>query len=467
MSFASEIFVFGFLPMFLVCYFAAPKKARNLVIVLASYGFYSWWRLDYLGLLIAVTLWSYWLGKAIKGEVDPRKRRQWLWLGLALNLGTLGYFKYTNFGIATLNALLVEFGAEPLRHSAILLPIGISFFIFQAISYLVDIWRNDAEPAQSLLDLAAFKALFPQLIAGPVLRYKDVSDQFSYRTHTLEKFLAGLKRFTLGLAMKVLLADPLAPLIDRHFALPNPSVVESWAGALAYTAQLFFDFAGYSAMAIGLGLMIGFRFMENFATPYSARSITEFWQRWHISLSTWLRDYLYIPLGGNRGGTILTIRNLVLTMVLGGLWHGANWTFVLWGLWHGLWMAAERLNNRTSLWPIGLRTLGTFLIVVLGWVMFRAPDLETASRLYGGLFGGFGFWPNEANAWMISPNELLSLALAYAVIGLGIFQARQPPLAVGLWFERRAVPATLVILFCLAATKLSASAVTPFLYFQF
>lgn len=467
MIFASGIFLFCFLPIFLAVYYAAPKAWRTPIIVIASYTFYAWWRVDYLALLIAVTLWSYWLGKAISHEGNREKAQHWLWLGVAINVGTLGYFKYTNFGIDGVNLILQSAGMSPLGNASILLPIGISFFIFQAISYLVDIYRGDAPAARSLVDLAAFKALFPQLIAGPVLRYKDIAHQFSSRTHTWEKFGEGWRRFALGLAMKVLLADPLAPLADRVFALESPSLTEAWLGALAYSAQLFFDFAGYSSMAVGLGLMIGFRFLENFATPYSARSITEFWQRWHISLSTWLRDYLYIPLGGNRHGTFNTARNLVLTMTLGGLWHGANWTFVIWGLWHGAWMVAERIAGRKSLWPQGLETVGTFSVVLLGWVVFRSADLEGAQSMLMGLAGGNGVVGSQSTAWMTTNGELASLAIAYLAILFGIVRSRTGWFSFDQNWLRGAAPLVTIVLFGLASSRLAAASSTPFLYFQF
>ncbi len=252
-------------------------------------------------------------------------------MGVTGNLGALAYFKYWNFGVDNVNAVLGAAGHEPLSVGTVLLPIGISFYTFQAISYLVDVYRRDAPPERSVVSFAAFIALFPQLIAGPVLRYKDLVDQFQEREHSLRRFSEGARRFFVGLSMKVLVADVAAPLADAVFAAPAPSLTEAWLGTLAYTIQLFFDFAGYSSMAIGIGLMIGFRFIENFDQPYISGSITEFWRRWHISLSSWLRDYLYIPLGGNRKGEARTYVNLGLTMVLGGLWHGASWNFLLGG----------------------------------------------------------------------------------------------------------------------------------------
>jgi alginate O-acetyltransferase complex protein AlgI len=359
-----------------------------------------------------------------------------------------------------------------------ILPIGISFYIFQSISFLIDVYRGDAPPARRFVDFAAFISLFPQLIAGPVLRYKDLADQFENRTHSLDKFSEGARRFMTGFAKKVLIADTVAPLADAVFALEEPSMAEAWLGALAYTVQLYFDFSGYSDMAIGIGLMLGFRFIENFNFPYISRSITEFWRRWHISLSTWLRDYLYIPLGGNRKGRIRTYVNLFLTMVLGGLWHGANWTFVIWGAWHGGIMAIERMAG------IGggtdepgrrarriLQTAVTFFLVILGWVMFRAAHVESAMAMYEGLFGFNGFAISERMGWQITGLSLSALWIGLFVIFAGpILHGYAGQVQSGQKAERRReviIQVGIMMLFVLAVLRLLAQSYSPFLYFQF
>lgn len=324
MIFSTSIFVFTFLPAFLAIYYLTPWRAKSLVILAASYAFYGWWRVEYLLLIFVMSLVSYVAASVTVRSDNDRIRKAALWTGVTFDLLALGYFKYTTFVLGNVNGILTFAGGDGIQVIDVLLPIGISFHTFQSISYVIDVYRKDAPPARHLVDFLAFGSLFPQLIAGPVLRYKDLAEQFANRVHSLEKFTKGVYRFAIGLGMKVLIADSVAPLADLMFGLENPSAGEAWLGALAYTIQLFFDFAGYSTMAIGLGLMIGFQFIENFNKPYISRSITEFWQRWHISLSTWLRDYLYIPLGGNRHGNVKTYRNLLLTMVLGGLWHGAN-----------------------------------------------------------------------------------------------------------------------------------------------
>ncbi|MCK7551374.1 MBOAT family O-acyltransferase [Marinobacter goseongensis] len=472
MVFSSNIFLFLFLPAFLGIYYLTPFRHRSLVILVGSYAFYAWWRVDFLLLFVAVTLWNYLMGLAIhRAGVGTAKARRWVALGVGGDLATLAYFKYANFGIDSLNSLLVSAGSQPLELASIILPIGISFYVFQAISYVVDVYRGDTEPTRRFVDFAAFIALFPQLIAGPVLRYKDLADQFTYRTHTLDKFGEGAVRFMQGFIKKVFIADSIAPLADSAFALSDPSTADAWLGFLAYTAQLYFDFSGYSDMAIGLGLMMGFRFNENFNQPYVSQSITEFWRRWHISLSTWLRDYLYIPLGGNRNSTVQTYRNLLLTMLLGGLWHGANWTFLLWGAWHGLVLAVERALGVSGS-PSGFRLFRwalTFLIVMLGWVTFRASTLTEAFGFYGAMFSFDGAGLSDVYVQGMRDLNLAILVLAYGVIammGLKDRLARRGigPLVSG-W--RSAAAPLLVPVFALAVLKLSAESFSPFLYFQF
>ena len=388
MVFSSNIFLFFFLPIFLTFYYLTPERKRSWVILIGSYFFYAWWRVDFLLLFIAVTLWNYYIGRGISSSVSgSRRARQWVTVGICANLSALGYFKYANFGVATVNAAMVELGLDPWLLTVVILPIGISFYIFQAISYIIDVYRGDTPATENIIDFAAFIALFPQLIAGPVLRYKDIADQFTQRSHTVDKFAQGVQRFMLGFIKKVIIADSLAPLVNQGFALQDPSFLDAWLAVLAYTAQLYFDFSGYADMAIGLGLMMGFRFMENFSHPYISQSITEFWRRWHISLSSWLRDYLYIPLGGNRRGQIITYRNLFLTMLLGGLWHGANWTFLVWGAWHGCLLAMEKaLGVDTSGEKFSpLRWLLCLLLVMLGWVVFRAESLGQAFIIFSAM----------------------------------------------------------------------------------
>ncbi len=471
MVFSSNVFLFLFLPVFLAVYYLTPFRWRSIVILVGSYAFYGWWRPDFLLLFGGVTLWCFLASHLIvRGQRrgDERLATRAMAAGVAGALGALAYFKYFGFGVDNFNQLLASMGMAPLSFAHVILPIGISFYTFQAISYVVDVWRKDAVPADSFWDFSAFIGLFPQLVAGPVLRYKDMADQFRSREHSLSRFSEGSTRLMAGFCKKVLIADSVAPLVNATFEQADPTMAESWLAAAAYTIQLYYDFSGYSDMAIGLGLMMGFSFKENFDHPYISRSITEFWRRWHISLSSWLRDYLYIPLGGNRLGPRRTYVNLLLTMLLGGLWHGASWTFVLWGAWHGGFLALERRWTRkvdgTRLGPrLGLPL--TLLVVIVGWVMFRAVTPGDAFDIYGGMLGLNGLAMSDAVAWQIRGWQLASLFIGVGLVFLAPLLQRL----------RRERPDTALVrldlvfipLFLVAVLRLAAQSYSPFLYFQF
>ncbi|MCJ8312798.1 MAG: MBOAT family protein [Saccharospirillaceae bacterium] len=391
MVFSSLSFLFLFLPCFLISYYLLPNRFRSIVIVLFSYFFYAWWRIDFLLLFVFITVSNYFIALQIEKN-SAGKRQLWLVSGLVINLSTLAFFKYANFGVEVFVTVFNDLNVDSWLLVNVILPIGISFYIFQAISYLVDVYQKTCNANRTFIDFAAFISLFPQLIAGPVLRYKDIESQFSTRTHSIENFSSGCERFMIGFIKKVLIADSIAPIVNYGFALQDPTFMDAWLTTFAYTAQLYFDFSGYADMAIGLGLMMGFKFMENFNQPYISQSITEFWRRWHISLSSWLKDYLYIPLGGSRMGKLFTYRNLMLTMLLGGLWHGANWTFIVWGLWHGGLLALEKYFNVDSnadkrstdfnfiKWSV------TLFLVMLGWVVFRSENIGQAVVFYQAMF---------------------------------------------------------------------------------
>lgn len=476
MVFSSAIFLMLFLPIFLVVYYSTPFRFRSYIILFASYIFYGWWRVDFLLLLFSSTLFSYVLSKKIKACEDEKAQYRLLKIGVVILLATLGYFKYFNFGVAAFNDGLIALGMQPFELAHVILPIGVSFYIFHCISYLVDVYRKDAEIAEKFADFAAFIVLFPHLIAGPVLRYKDLDWQFRHRSHTWAKFNEGTIRFAMGFSKKVLIADTLAPLADRMFALHEPTFVESWLGILAYAAQLYFDFASYSEMAVGLALMMGFRFIENFNQPYISKSITEFWRRWHISLSTWLRDYLYIPLGGNRKGEVRTYVNLSLTMLLGGLWHGANWTFILWGAWHGGILALEKFLTRNGgkgaqPYPKLIALPLTFLMVMMGWVCFKAENLGVAMDVYKGMAGLHGFALTDRTAWAMNGQEYAALIIAYVIVFTiprlmpqGIPPYGQPSWAHFIGYGRQIA---IALLFFVAVIKMISQSYSPFLYFQF
>ena len=461
MVFSSNLFLFVFLPLFLGCYYLTPMRWRSALILLFSYAFYAWWRPDFLLLLAGVTVGSYVFALFIDASADERRRKRLVGIGITLNLLTLGYFKYANFGVDAFNDLVLLLGFEPMRMARVLLPIGLSFYIFHAISYLVDIYRKEAPPARNLVDFAAFIALYPHLVAGPVLRYHLLAQQFRERIHSLNRFSKGCMIFMGGFCVKVLLADPVAPLADAAFALEHPQFIDAWLGALAYTVQLFFDFSGYSSMAIGLALMIGFVFPQNFNDPYLSVSITDFWKRWHMSLSSWLREYLYISLGGNRKGKIRTYINLLLTMVLGGLWHGANWTFLAWGAWHGGILALERYWEERfgpSRLPLVVRIAKTMLLVIIGWVLFRSESIHHAMRMFGGMLGLNGWQLSPTLAWHVTVDRIVVLVAALLLV------YTLP------WLRKKAHPALaylLIPLFLWAVANLSSQAFIPFLYFQF
>jgi alginate O-acetyltransferase complex protein AlgI len=467
MVFSSNLFLFAFLPVFLVCYFLTPSRFKSALILFFSYGFYAWWRPDFLLLLMGVSVGTYGFALMIDQCLDEKKRYRLLFTAVALNLSTLAYFKYANFGVESLNLALAQFGLGKFEFAHVLLPIGLSFYIFHAISYLVDIYRKQAPPARNLIDFAAFIALFPHLVAGPVLRYHLLAEQFRSRIHSIDNFASGCVVFMVGFCQKVLIADSVAPLADAVFTAPLTTFADAWLGTLAYTIQLFFDFSGYSTMAIGLALMIGFKFPENFNDPYISVSITDFWKRWHMSLSQWLREYLYVPLGGNRKGVGRTYINLFLTMLLGGLWHGANWTFVVWGAWHGLILAIERYwGEKYGVLPLPqwIRVAKTMLLVMIGWVFFRAANLSQAWQVLQAM-GGFGAtpstqgrWFSDAVVWQVTSDRLVFLALGIALVYFRPILKRH---------TQSALRFLIIPLFLWALTTLSAQSFTPFLYFQF
>ena len=459
MVFASFVFLFWFLPLFLGAYFLLPPRWRNRWLVLGSCVFYGWWRPHYVLLMVGTTLIDYAAARAM-GRLDSgRSRRLWLCLSLASNLGLLGWFKYANLFVATWN----DVAPWPLAWEEVLLPVGISFFTFQSMSYTIDVYRGEVAPARSFLDLLCFVSMFPQLVAGPIVRYRDVAHEIRARRTGLVQASDGLFLFAFGFVKKVLIADRVAPLVAATFGGVAPGLADGWLGALAYTVQIYFDFSGYSDMAVGLGLLLGFHFPVNFLSPYRARSITEFWRRWHVSLSTWLRDYLYLPLGGNRRGELRTYGNLAATMLLGGLWHGAAWTFVLWGAWQGLWLILERRLGKAPFYarlPAPLQVACTFLLVVFGWVIFKAESMDELGAMWAGMLGagGAGSVPALGD----------QAPFAYAALGIGLLVAFTLPRSEEL--VRRFHPLVMVGVFALflaAVAQLLATDFVPFLYFQF
>jgi alginate O-acetyltransferase complex protein AlgI len=459
--FASFVFLFGFLPLFLACYYALPRgTARNLFLTLASYLFYGWWRPDFVLLMAFSTLVDYGCARAMGSADERRARRPWLWVSVVTNLGLLGWFKYANLAVAALGDLR---GSGIEGWTAVVLPVGISFYTFQSMSYTIDVYRGEVRPVHSLIDLACYVSMFPQLVAGPIVRYRDVQRQVRQRVENLDMFARGVAMFAIGFAKKVLIADNAALLAEPVFAAKVNGLVDSWIGVGAYAVQIYYDFSGYSDMAIGLGMLIGFRFPRNFDSPYKSESITEFWRRWHISLSTWLRDYLYVPLGGNRRGEVRTYANLATTMLLGGLWHGAAYNFVIWGAYQGLFLVFERLTGKAPVYARLWRPLRvgiTFAIVLGGWAVFNVKDMAGLGRIWGGMLGlgGLGAWPaaasHPAEAWIA---VLVGLALAF-----GAPTTERLCRRLG---ARTAVFACAVLFVALG--QLATRDYSPFIYFQF
>ena len=474
MVFTTPIFLFYFLPLVLGVYYLLPAARRSLFLVLASYVFYGWWSPWFVTLMLASTVVDWLCGGVIARS--PRGARASRWavaVSVTANLSLLGFFKYWRFLAENVDRLVGPLLAgQPLPLWEIVLPVGISFYTFQSMSYTLDLYRGHARPAPSFLDFAAYVSLFPQLVAGPIIRYRTVAEQLHRRSHTVEKMAQGLGYFALGFAKKVLLANNAGLLADAVFAADAPPWHLAWAGAAAYAFQIYFDFSGYSDMAIGLGRMLGFRFPQNFESPYRSASITEFWRRWHISLSTWLRDYLYIPLGGNRRGRVRTYVNLAITMLLGGLWHGAQWQFVVWGAYHGVLLALERALGRrfgALALPRPLRIGATFALVLVSWVPFRAPSL-TDAVLY--LRSMFGLREATAASSLVSGQIYGRFGLTVLVCCALLTWLGRPT---RWWVEDgpRPLPASavrrwaVVGLFVVAMLEMLVQSHNPFLYFQF
>lgn len=485
MLFSSPIFLFLFLPLTLLAHFVAPRVVKNLVLLVASLLFYAWGEFEYTKLMLVVIAMNYGFGLWI----EPCRQRvsgPWiLALAVAANLAILAYFKYANFAIANWNFLLNAWGQGPIWYKEILLPIGISFYTFQAMSYVIDVYRGETAAQRNPIDLALYVALFPQLIAGPIVRYVDVAAEIRTRRVDWTRFADGVQRFSIGLGKKMLLANTLATVADSVFDIPNGQIpaATAWLGIVCYAMQIYFDFSGYSDMAIGLGHMFGFTFLENFNYPYIAESLSDFWRRWHISLSTWFCDYVYIPLGGNRRGPLRTAFNLLTVFVLCGLWHGASWNFLVWGLFHGTFLTAERwgLSRILDRLPRIARRTYLLAVVLLGWVLFRANDLGHALTYLQSMFG-FGHVSSDEFSVAMFLDSGLVLALVVGTLaccplpallvrsfaGKSASLPTETPrrwLSETLWGIGRV--ATVSMLLLASAALMRAATHNPFIYFRF
>lgn len=457
MLFHSPVFLFWALPLLLIGY-AIFEKRRVLFLLLGSYVFYLWWNPLFLPLLLGSTLLNFGIGKKVAAHPGNSTGRLWMALGIGLNLFLLGFFKYQGMIADTLTWAT----GEKIPVLSIGLPLAISFFTFEGISYLVDLYRG-ASPARTFTEFACFISFFPHLIAGPIIRFPAIAPQFSQtipdQEHAYLRAVMraeGVYRFILGLSKKVLLADVLASIADPIFAASPMSAAEAWLGLAAYTFQIYLDFSSYTDMAIGLGLMFGFRLPENFDTPYFAKSITEFWRRWHMTLSSWIRDYLYFPLGGSRRSLPRVALNLIIVMTLAGLWHGAAWTFVLWGLYYGVLLALEKivLLDLLKRLPSVFQHLWTMLLVMMGWILFRSPSLSEAAEYFRALFsGGTGAIPQW---WAALP--VLIAAVCILAEGRIPRCPRRFSLRLSLGFA---------VLTLISLSIAFGSESSPFIYFQF
>jgi alginate O-acetyltransferase complex protein AlgI len=410
MVFTTHLFLFYYLPAVLLLYYLLPFRSRTAMLAVASFVFYGWANPWWAGVMFLSTVIDYICGRilarlsGLPPEIDgepaiigpqisrTRAMKITLWVSICSNMALLAYFKYIGFATENLNQLASIFGmgSDSIPALRVVLPVGISFYTFKSMSYAIDVYRGEARPMRRLADFFCFEAFFPDLVAGPIVRYAAIEQQMRHRTHTWDKFARGIAFFGVGIAKKILLANPMGHVADRAFAAGGLHWYDAWYGLVSYAFQIYFDFSAYSDMAVGLALMMGFLLMQNFNQPYRAVSITDFWRRWHISLSTWLRDYIYIPLGGNRKGNGRTYVNLMMVMLIGGLWHGASWNFVIWGGIHGFWLAFERFQGKDSpyrMFPRPIKIAITFFIVCIGWVFFRADTLPQAVHYLASLFG--------------------------------------------------------------------------------
>jgi alginate O-acetyltransferase complex protein AlgI len=471
MVFSSITFLLYFLPIFLLVYFFIDKRYRNGVILIGSIFFYAWGAPKFIFVILFTTLLDFYLVGIMDKASSEVRRKLLLGISVSVNLGLLFYFKYSNFFIENVNAVLSVFGGGQIHWTKLILPIGISFYTFETITYVVDVYRRVHKPLAKFWDYQLYIILFPKLIAGPIIRYHELADQITERKENLDDKLTGFYRFALGLAKKVLIANQMGLVADEIFKtdLHNLDMLTAWIGSLAYTFQIYFDFSGYSDMAIGLAKMLGFKFPENFNNPYISQSITEFWRRWHITLGSWMKNYLYIPLGGNKVSKGKLYFNLWLVFLASGLWHGASWSFIFWGAFHGFFLVIERAFFGSFLVKIGKipAILITFFIVNIGWIFFRIEKISDAF-LY--LKKMFSF---ELSKTGELDNEFLFyffLAFVFSFFAIGAFGKRiQNAVYFDVYTNNRHIVVCILslILFSISISSITATGFNPFIYFRF
>ena len=464
MRFSCLPFLFGFLPITLAIYFAVPLRWRNLALLLTSLVFYGWGEPIYLGIMVLSILIDYTHGLLVERYRSRDKLARWFVAeSVILNLGLLGFFKYWDFFAENLSRL----PGITLPALGLPLPIGISFFTFQTMSYTIDVYRRDAPAQRDIVAFGAYVTMFPQLVAGPIVRYREVAAELKERVNATADFAAGAGRFTVGLAKKVLLANSIGALWDAELAAQSAGMLTAfggWLGIAAYGFQIYFDFSGYSDMAIGMGRMLGFHFPENFARPYTAASVTEFWRRWHISLTTWFREYLYIPLGGSRRGTARTVRNIFIVWLCTGFWHGASWNFILWGLHFFLWLMLEKylLKDFLQRLPRWLRHAYTLLVVFAGWGIFVMEDLSVCGGYFRVCFGGGALWSAVDGYYLRTYAVLLVLLTVGSANTVKAVWERLPERA-----REALAPVLMLAGLVLCTAYLVDGSYNPFLYFRF
>ena len=466
MLFSSMTFIYVFMPIVCISYLLIKPELKNYLLLIASVIFYAWGEPRYLAIMILTILVNYY-GAVL---LDRYRSKAKLILGttIVIDLAFLVYFKYFNFIIDNANALF----AMDVKFIDVIMPIGISFYTFQAMSYLIDVYRKDCPVQKDIYKLALYITLFPQLVAGPIVKYHDVAEQINKRNITFDKVALGVKRFIIGLAKKMLIANTLGAVADKIFVQPVEQfdAWTAWLGAICYSLQLFYDFSGYSDMAIGLGLIFGFRFMENFNYPYISKSITEFWRRWHISLSTWFKQYLYIPLGGNRVSSQRMYFNLFVVFLATGIWHGAEWTFVVWGIWHGFFIILEKATGwykEKQGWKLKLaQHVYTIFAFVIGWVIFRAPNLSYAGEYIQNMFGlinehkiayEYVYYIDNIEILAIVVGVLCSMPVFNKILEIK-YEHKVLRSIVNIW---------LIVLFVVSSASVAASTYNPFIYFRF
>lgn len=475
MVFSSSIFLVYFFPLFFALYFLLPVKFKNVFLLLSSIFFYAWGAPRFIFIILGTTTLDFFLVKMLDNSATDKRRKLFLILSLCLNVGLLFYFKYCNFFIENVNAVLGWFGITGVSWTKVILPIGISFYTFESITYVVDVYRRVHKPLTNFWHYQLYIIMFPKLIAGPIIRYHDIADQITGRFafDNIDNKLTGFYRFCIGLAKKVLIANVMAIKADLIFNMPSEELTSSlaWLGMLAYTFQIYFDFSGYSDMAIGMGKMMGFKFPENFDNPYTSKSITEFWRRWHMTLGSWMKNYLYIPLGGNRVDTTKRLYfNLWIVFLLSGLWHGAAWTFIFWGAYHGAWLVLERAFLKRFYEKAGsvISTLICFFLVAVGWVFFRAESVTQALPIIKHLFT-FNF---SLPAHFIDKEFVFYFILAIAFSFFASFKAGRS-IQNAVYYRNYRLQGTLTmtlvagILLLLSIASVTSSSVNPFIYFRF